>query len=305
MLKVDILWSKGVALYCDHHGPPSYPQDATESWQGPAFFQRFFRNAGGVVWIRLSTRSRNGVVCDLDSFVTAALPHIQKPFVLITTDGDACVPLEIAPGTVSSLLDSPLLVAWFTQNHDGIAHPKLHPWPIGLDLHSPLQKGGPRAAIASLMQIRKDRDPIREAPLNAFCDFDPGTNFTDRQDAVRLLRDCPHVTFATHRVSRAEIWRRYAAHPFVLSAHGNGLDCHRTYEILYPGSIVITKRSSLDPLFDGLPVACVNDWCEVLDLSRLDHWRKSLAHLTAVQHVWRLLSSKYWIARARQLLPTP
>ena len=302
MPKVEMLWSKGVALYCDHHGPRSYPQAATESWQAPAFFERSFRNVGGLVWIRLSTRSRDGAPCDLDSFVEASLPHVQEPFVLVTTDGDACVPSEIAPATVWSLLDSPWLVAWFTQNHDGTGHPKLHPWPMGLDLHTPLQDGEPEAAIALLTKIRQQRDPIQKAQLKVFCDLGLSMCSTDRRDVTRLLRDCPHVAFATHRVSREEVWRRYAAHPFVLSAHGNGLDCHRTYEALYLGSIVITKRSSLDPLYDGLPVVCVSDWREVLDVGRLDEWRKSLAPLTAAAHVWRLLSPQHWIARARQML---
>jgi hypothetical protein len=50
---------------------------------------------------------------------------------------------------------------------------------------------------------------------------------------------------------------------FVISPHGNGLDCHRTWEALVLGCIPIVKSSGLDPLFEGLPVWIVSQWDEV------------------------------------------
>jgi hypothetical protein len=49
----------------------------------------------------------------------------------------------------------------------------------------------------------------------------------------------------------------------VLSPHGNGLDCHRTWEALALGCIPIVKSSGVDPLFEGLPVWIVHEWSEV------------------------------------------
>jgi hypothetical protein len=54
-----------------------------------------------------------------------------------------------------------------------------------------------------------------------------------------------------------------AEHAFVLSPHGNGLDCHRTWEALALGCIPIVKSSGLDPLFENLPVWIVHEWSEV------------------------------------------
>jgi hypothetical protein len=54
-----------------------------------------------------------------------------------------------------------------------------------------------------------------------------------------------------------------ANHAFVLSPHGNGLDCHRTWEALCLGCIPIVKTSGLDPLFEDLPVWIVREWSDV------------------------------------------
>jgi hypothetical protein len=50
---------------------------------------------------------------------------------------------------------------------------------------------------------------------------------------------------------------------YVISPHGNGLDCHRTWEALVLGCIPILKTSPLDPLFEGLPVLIVKEWSDI------------------------------------------
>ena len=98
------------------------------------------------------------------------------------------------------------------------------------------------------------------------------------------------------------IWRRYAEYPFVLSAAGNGLDSHRTWELLYLGCIVITKTSSLDSLFDGLPVVIVEDWNEVGEKRNLVKWLNQYGNLTDRNAVWRRLEPENVIRPIRELL---
>lgn len=52
---------------------------------------------------------------------------------------------------------------------------------------------------------------------------------------------------------------------FVLSPHGDGLDCYRTWEALLMGSYPVVKTSSLDPLYEDLPVVIVKEWNEVTE----------------------------------------
>jgi hypothetical protein len=52
---------------------------------------------------------------------------------------------------------------------------------------------------------------------------------------------------------------------FVICPEGNGLDCHRTWEALLMGAIPVIKHSTLDPLFEGLPVLLVDSWDQVTE----------------------------------------
>ena len=47
---------------------------------------------------------------------------------------------------------------------------------------------------------------------------------------------------------------------FVISPPGNGIDCHRTWESLILGNIVLLQSSPLDPLFEDLPVVIIKDF---------------------------------------------
>ena len=83
---------------------------------------------------------------------------------------------------------------------------------------------------------------------------------------------------------------------------GNGLDCHRTWELLYLGCIVITRTSPLDPLFEGLPVVIVRDWEEVGDRANLIAWLRQHASSTNQDYVWRRLRPSSYIEPIRSLL---
>ena len=56
-------------------------------------------------------------------------------------------------------------------------------------------------------------------------------------------------------------------HAAVLAPRGNGLDTLRAWEALYLGRVVITKNSSLDAVFEDLPVLIVSNWSHVTEES--------------------------------------
>jgi hypothetical protein len=296
------LWSKGISQYCDFRGEEPYWLDETESCQPENFFRRYYAGANGLVWVRLSTQSRDKLPSDLDNFVRGALPTIQNPFVLITTDGDASVPSDIRPVTVDALLNCPWLVSWYTQNYDGYVHSKLAPFPIGLDLHTPRFCASPRSLIAQLEHIRTRRLPLNKTPLKVFCDLEVSCASEERRIVAATLRNCSHVDFLRKRLSQNAIWRRYAEYPFVLSAAGNGLDCHRTWELLYMGSIVIIKTSSLDKLFEGLPVVIIKDWNEVREMQNLTKWLQQYGDLTDSKTIRKRLDPNNLIRSIRESL---
>jgi hypothetical protein len=227
---------------------------------------------------------------------------IQKPFVLITTDGDASVPSDIKTATVSALLDCPWLVSWHTQNYDGNVHPKLASWPIGIDLDTPRFCTSPRHLVALLESIRTRRLPLDKVPLRVFSDLGVSLASEERRRAVAELCNCDHVDFLEKRISQRSIWRRYAEYPFALSVLGNGLDCHRTWELLYLGTIVITKTSSLDSLFEGLPVVIIDDWKEVRDKRNLKKWLQKYGTLSYREPILKRLEPASLINPLREAL---
>jgi hypothetical protein len=103
-------------------------------------------------------------------------------------------------------------------------------------------------------------------------------------------------------VSQRAIWELYAQYPLVLSTTGNGLDCHRTWELLYLGCIVVTKTSPMDPLYEGLPVIIVEDWHEVRDPEAPQRWIDKVAHLTDPNYVWERLRPQTCLEPLRQAL---
>jgi hypothetical protein len=60
-----------------------------------------------------------------------------------------------------------------------------------------------------------------------------------------------------------DLWKDYKRYRYGFSTHGNGLDCHRTWEMLFYGMIPIVKTSSLDVLYRDLSVVVVSKWSEV------------------------------------------
>lgn len=298
--KVDILWSKGVGDYCDFGGTRDYRLDGTESTRPADFFAHSYAGAHGLIWIRLGTIARDGRTCDLDTFAETVLPIIAEPFVLITTDGDLSVPSQLRPQTVALLKAHPMMRGWYSQNADG-SDPAVVPFPIGLDLHTPAPWTTPLRLLAQLGQIGRDAPAAASRPLRVFSDL--GLSLTAaRREAHAAVAGCGHVDLADRRVSRIDIWRRYASYPFVMSAHGNGLDCHRTWEVLCLGGIPIVKTSSLDPLYRGLPVAIVEDWREVRDMARLERWLERLAPLADAEAVRARLDPRAWLSPLRDLV---
>jgi hypothetical protein len=96
-------------------------------------------------------------------------------------------------------------------------------------------------------------------------------------------------------VSRTELWKKRGEYAFVLSPHGWGLDCHRTWEALTLGHIVLVPTSSLDSLYADLPVIPLKSWDEI-NPTNLENWIS--LHSTDAT-INPKLRSQYWINRMR------
>lgn len=206
----------------------------------------------------------------ITEFVEAYLPHMEKPFTLVTGADDHSVSAEsLGASTIKTLLDHELVSRWFAQNAE-IAHRKVTPIPIGVDYHvlagnhhrpwrtfqSPLEQE------RDLLAVRARAPAITDRSCTAYSNWHFFLGRGDRQQCFdRIDHGC--VYFEPVPVPRTQSWTNNTQHLFTVSPLGAGLDCHRTWEALLLGTIPIVRRSPLDGLYDGLPVCIVDDWAQV------------------------------------------
>ena len=140
------------------------------------------------------------------------------------------------------------LRAWFATNVELDAR-KLHPMPIGVA--NPHWPHGDTAALKRVQQARLSKSRLFDAS------FSLETNPKERRYCIEQtgLSVTPPRPFE-------EYLRGVSAAYFCISPPGNGLDCHRTWEALYVGTVPIVTRSLLTDRHPDLPLIVLDDWAE-------------------------------------------
>jgi hypothetical protein len=253
-----------------------------------------------IVWIR-NTSMKTYQPTDLD-FLAECLDSIETPFILITSDGDRPVPSSYRLTTVAKLLESSKLLRWYTQNYDkSVLHPKLTYMPIGMDLHTRnwLIDGSISKKVDYMIQKRLESTSKCKDII--FSDFQLCFSHNERRNLFNQIKDNKKMCLLDRRVSFQEITDLYNKYQFVLSPRGNGLDCHRTWELFLAGAILITKTSSLDQMYrdNNLPVVILQDWSELeVDLEhKLTQWYDQYKHLTLIVNIFPKMKFSYWLSR--------
>ncbi len=87
---------------------------------------------------------------------------------------------------------------------------------------------------------------------------------------------------------------KYSVHlaqsKFVFSPPGDGMDCYRTWEALYLGSIPIVISSSLNSIYENLPVLIVNNYEQI----NLEFLKNAYESMTKQTYDYRRLYKGYW-----------
>ncbi len=188
---------------------------------------------------------------DLEHFFSNIHPKIANPYILVSHNSDASAPRNFA-----HMLEDTKLLAWFAQNVDA-AHPKLHPIPIGL-----ANRFWPHGSIEIVAEVQSL--PAQDRTILLYMNFSPETCLSERTHVFELFHNKPFCTAPGHRPFKDYLIDLMHT-KFVLSPRGYGIDCHRTWEALLMGAVPIVKSSTLDPLYEGLPVVIVQDWNEITE----------------------------------------
>lgn len=120
--------------------------------------------------------------------------------------------------------------------------------------------------------------------------FEINTYPTDRKYVFNLFKDRPFCLKEKPKNHR-DYLIDLANSKFVLSPRGAGIDCHRTWEALLMGAIPIVKTSSIDPLFEGLPVLIIQDWNEITEDFLHQKWEEMQATAYQLERMY----VQYWL----------
>jgi len=306
------VWNAGIAQVATH-GPHVMMSPEEYYAQAERVFvkQTYDRLLpGSIIWINCQLLYR---------FCEEVLPGLDVPVVLVIADGDNSFPSDCATnqeGHVFGTFDTDALVGHscikhvFAQNcdYDGSYPEKVTHIPIGLDLHTiAYRRGGWREPQATPEQQCEWLDTMvsqRRLGKTRICvDFHHSDTMhggfrrylqhgEDRKSIFEKLSSTGLIDHGDF-LRRSELWQKKAEYVFTVSPHGNGMDCHRTWEDLLLGCFPIVKTSPLDPLYKDLPVIIVKDWDQVTR-ENLDAWLEKYSPFF-YNHSWKeKLTTRYW-----------
>jgi len=304
--KTDFIWNFGIICSCDINTithPIKY--FATE----PCFNINNYKNIknGDIVWVNPKF---------IQQFAELILPQVKNNFVLVISDGDESFPSDCFSNSfdIENFINNNKIIHIFAQNCDYKSNKVSH-IPIGLDFHTIAYKGGgwgntgsPKEQEAYLKTIVSTLQPTYMRKKKAFVDFQHSdtmhANFQrylqcgeDRKTIfhkILLTGLIDHSNF----VPRSELWKIKGQYAFSISPHGNGLDCHRTWEDLVLGCIVIVKSSPLDALYQDLPVVIVKDWQEITQ-ENLELWIEKYKDAFTNPIYREKLTNNYWVNKIK------
>jgi len=243
--------SRSILEACDHH----IENPESESKRLPTTFPQ---KSGETIYIHPTA---------LTNFAKDYLPNVKFFFVLVSGDSDMTIP-DDNMAICQHILKHPLLLYWFAQNCTKPSQ-KLKQLPIGLDFHTMAKSNHswgpmtPRELQEHEVNTLRRLNVVKTNTCYSNFHFLINTRYAnDRRDAmIKIPKEL--IYYEPKRIDRVNSWHHMINHTFVVSPHGNGLDCHRTWEALALGCIPIIKTSPLDPMFDGLPVLIVKEWSDI------------------------------------------
>jgi hypothetical protein len=226
----------------------------------------------------------------LNKFSRKYLPKIKHKFILITPNCEwgSDNPL---PGKHASLLENKKVAAWFLQNIDTKPSSRVIPIPIGLA--NQIWDHGNTKILDQYIEWSKT--PC-EKNILAYVNFSVHTNAKERGPCLHYFSMFEWAKVMTPKNFSAYL-NDLLQSVFVISPPGNGMDCHRTWEALLLGCYPIVKHSTLDPLYEGLPVVMVHDWSEVT----YEFLQRKLLELQSLSWSRDKLYAHYWFMQVRTL----
>ncbi len=302
------VWNFGIITLADK-GMVLKPRDYF--LHEPSFSRVAYQNieGGDIVWVHCRFISR---------FYNEVLKNLAVPIVLVIADGDESFPSDCdVDFDVEMLLSHPSIIKLFAQNCDYKGKSdKVERIPIGMDFHTIAykgdggwgEKGSPADQGKALNAILSKAAPTHARIKKAFVDFQLSDTMRAgfkrylqfAEDRATIFKRLLSTGLIDHSgfMNRSKLWETKSKYAFSISPHGNGYDCHRTWEDLALGCIVIVKTSPLDSLYEGLPVIIVKDWSEITP-SNMDIWLVRYGDAFTNSSYREKITHRYWFNKIK------
>jgi hypothetical protein len=217
-------------------------------------------------------------------FMKNYIDKINCKFILVSGDDDACCPRDMFTSREEFLkfIENEKIIHWFAQNNVK-EHNKITKIPIGLDYHTISSSNyksnnineiqlTPIEQEKIILDIKNNSLPFWEREIKCYSNFHFVLENKYCYDRIHAIEKIPPelIFYEPTRSTKETGFINQSKYAFVVSPHGMGLDCHRTWEAISLGCIVIVKTSELDKLYEDLPVLIVNKWSDInIDLLKI------------------------------------
>lgn len=289
--------SRSILFLCDIH-----PDDPISSHENTSYLDSIAKRLNSCITSGQTTPSIYVPSDGLIYFANKVLPKIDSPFILVSGDSDLPINYSSLDSSLDLILRNSNMIKWFAQNKD-IDAPNIFSLPIGINIHNlwadPLQWGGgfilPALQELQLKTISENAQPLDQRKKQVFCNWHFSIDRADRRFCLDVI-DKTICHFQPQPTPMVETWEQQSKFQFVLSPHGAGLDCHRTWEALLLGCIPIIKRSKINDLFQNLPVIEIDDWREI----NSSFLNESMGKLKEKEIYPEKLLMRYWKSQIRR-----
>jgi hypothetical protein len=220
-----------------------------------------FNNPGQIVFL-------TGYFNVLSMFFNKYIDNFKYPITLITIESDII-------DTKREYLNHPKINKWYTWNKP-FHHEKLCCIPIGLNKDRQLE--GITDVIGNekinyfeetekllLVNFGTTSHPSRKSLMEKA--KKNWSSFSDSIDFYPNEKEYSISSFTDGRINiqvgNRKIYQEIKKFKFVLCPRGAGEDCHRTWEALYLGCIPIVLSSSINEIYQDLPVLVLDSWDQI------------------------------------------
>jgi hypothetical protein len=230
------------------------------------------------------------------------IDKIPFKFILVTGDGDETMPYSLMDiDTFYNIINNNKIIKWYSVNCLENLHPKFSLIPIGLNYHcDALWNNIPIVSQENMLEtIRISSLPFNKRICLCYSNF----HFSQypqfgnqRQKAIDNIKSNV-IYYEPHKISKEETYKNQSKYSFVISPLGHGMDCHRTWEALILGCIVIVQTSPLDSIYKDLPVLIINDWSDITQ----DLLQITIKKFENKTFLYDKLTLKYWMNKIQYL----